>query len=160
MVVKKTQGPPFTVFGIVRNFKMNYFCLQIRFFEAQHAISEFCFFSAFFACYFFSKFFSSKPPSIFTVNETFCKHKGLLKVFGIMRLTGDLLQKNFRKVSIFFSLFFCFFFNVPSCERWVFLLFPVGEEWFSRFMRIPSGYFWRSKIDEILTMSIYTWFSA
>ena len=41
-----------------------------------------------------------------------------------------------------------------------FLLLPVGEEWFSRFMRIPSGIFWRSKIDEILTMSFYTWFSV
>ena len=26
-------------------------------------------------------------------------------------------------------------------------------------MRIPSGIFWRCKIDEILTMSFYTWFS-
>ena len=30
--------------------------------------------------------------------------------------------------------------------------FPVGEEWFSRSMRIPSGIFWRCKIDEILTI--------
>ena len=36
-------------------------------------------------------------------------------------------------------------------EKDVFLLFPVGEEWFSRFMRIPSGIFSRCKIDEILT---------
>ena len=27
-------------------------------------------------------------------------------------------------------------------------------------MRIPSGIFWRCKIDEILTMSFYTWFSV
>ena len=40
-----------------------------------------------------------------------------------------------------------------------FLLFPVGEEWFSRFMRIPSSIFWCCKIDEIL-MSFYTWFSV
>ena len=30
-----------------------------------------------------------------------------------------------------------------------FLLFSVGEEWFSRLTRIPSGIFWRCKIDEI-----------
>ena len=40
-----------------------------------------------------------------------------------------------------------------------FLLFPVGEEWFSRLMRIPSGIFWGCKIDEILTiLSFYPWF--
>ena len=44
MLVKKSQRAPFTVFDIVRNFKMNNFCLKIRFSEAQHAISEFCFF--------------------------------------------------------------------------------------------------------------------
>ena len=49
-----------------------------------------------------------------------------------------------------------------------FLLFPVGEEWFSRFMRIPLGIFWRCKIDEILTvilhlvlrMILIIWFSS
>ena len=34
--------------------------------------------------------FNRSPPSNFTRNETFCEHKGLLKVFGTMRLTGDL----------------------------------------------------------------------
>ena len=39
--------------------------------------------------------------------------------------------------------------------------FPVGEEWFSRSMRTPSGIFWRCKIDEILTIiSFYAWFSV
>ena len=32
-----------------------------------------------------------------------------------------------------------------------FLLFSVGEEWFSRLTRIPSGIFWRCKIDELLS---------
>ena len=40
-----------------------------------------------------------------------------------------------------------------------FLLFSVGEEWFSRLTRIPSGIFWRCKIDEIL-ISFYLWFSV
>ena len=79
-----------------------------------------------------------------------------------MRLTGDLPQK-------FFSLFVCFFFKLFPVEKdGFFLLFPVGEEWFSRFMRIPSGIFWRCKIDEILTvilhlvlrMILLIWFSS
>ena len=47
-----------------------------------------------------------------------------------------------------------------------FLLFPVGEQWFSRFMRISLGIFWRCKIDEIVTMSLVfrmillIWFSS
>ena len=52
-LLKNLKGPPFTVFGIVRNFRMNNFCLKNRFSEAQHAISEFCFFSAFFYATFF-----------------------------------------------------------------------------------------------------------
>ena len=40
-----------------------------------------------------------------------------------------------------------------------FLLFPVGEEWFSR--RIPLGIFWGCKIDEILTLlSFFPWLSV
>ena len=55
-LLKNLKGPPFTVFSIVRNFKMNNFCLKTRFSEAQHAISEFCFFfkrPAFFYATFF-----------------------------------------------------------------------------------------------------------
>ena len=33
-----------------------------------------------------------------------------------------------------------------------FLLFPVGEKWFSSFERIPLGIFRRCEIDEILTI--------
>ena len=76
-----------------------------------------------------------------------------------MRLTGN-LQKKFRKISSFFPYFFVFFKKKRfRLKKIGFLLFPVGEEWFSRFMRNPSGTFWRCKIDEILTMSFYTWFS-
>ena len=40
-LLKNLKGHPFTIFGIVRNFKKTNFCLKIRFSEAQHAISEF-----------------------------------------------------------------------------------------------------------------------
>ena len=58
-----------------------------------------------------------------------------------------------------FEIFFYFLFKVFGWERMSFLLFLVGEEWFSRLTRIPSGIFWRCKIDEIL-ISFYLWFSV
>ena len=70
----------------------------------------------------------------------------------------ETFKKFFEKFRIFF-LIFLFFFKCFRLREMGFLLFPVGEQWFSRFMRIPSGIFWRCKIDEIL-MSFYTWFSV
>ena len=107
MDVKKiSKCLPFTVFGIVSFFKLNNFCLKIRFSQAQHPISDLFFFLKD-RCFFYATFFqlfSSKPPSIFTRNETFREHKALLKVFGTMRLTGDLHQKNRKMFSS--NLFF------------------------------------------------------
>ena len=93
----------------------------------------------------------------------FCKHKGLLKVFASVRYTGDLLQKIFEKFRKYFYLNFLkkFFLKCFRLREMGCLLFPVGEEWFSRFMRIPPGIFWRCKIDEILTIiSFNPWFSV
>ena len=116
----------------------------------------------------FQFFFHRSPPSIFTKNETFCDSKGLVKVFGTMRLQKNCrcpskkffesIWKDFgkflkKKILLQFSVFLRF-----SVEEDGFLLFSVGEEWFSRLMPIPSGIFWRCKIDEILTYSFYTWF--
>ena len=54
---KKFQSAPlFTVFGLVRFFKSNNFCLKIRFSQAQHAISDFCFFFKD-RCFFYATFF-------------------------------------------------------------------------------------------------------
>ena len=117
----------------------------------------------------FSIFFHRSPPSIFTKNETFCDSKGLVKVFGTMRLQKNcrcpskkffenILEK-FRKIfEKNFSFNFLFFFKGFPLRKMVFLLFSVGEEWFSRLMPIPLGIFWRCKIDEILTYSFYPWF--
>ena len=121
---------------------MNNFCLKIRFSQAQHAMSDFCFQRPVFFCEFFSNLFSSKLPSIFTRNETFCEHKELLKVFSTVRFTGDLQLKNFSKNDAIF-LIFCFFFKLFSVEKDG---FPVGEELFSRSMRIPSGVFGAVKL--------------
>ena len=81
--------------------------------------------------------FIEAPPEF--LRGTFCERKGLLNVFGTMRLTGDLHQKNF------FPQFSVFYKGFPL-RKMGFLLFPVGEEWFSRLTRILSGIFWRCKI--------------
>ena len=85
-----------------------------------------------------SNLFSSKLPSIFTRNETFCEHKGLLKVFGTVRFTGDFQLKNFSKNDFFkFFVFFLMFsvekdgfFDVSSWRRMVFEIYAY-----------PFGYF-------------------
>ena len=109
-MLKNLKGPPFTLFGIVRFFKMNNCCLKIWFSQALHAISDLFFFQrlVFFLRDFFPFFlicFHQSPPSIFTRNETFCEHKGLLKVFGTMLLAGDLQKKFFVKISKICSQF-------------------------------------------------------
>ena len=114
MDVKKSQRAP-SVFGIVRFFEMNNFCLKFRFSQAQHAMSDFFFKDRCFYASFFSNLFSSKLPSIFTRNETFCEHKELLKVFGTVRFTGDLQLIFFRKMTIFFN--FLFFIKMFSVEK-------------------------------------------
>ena len=74
MDIKKSQRAPF--YSFVRNFKMNNFVLKFRFSQAQHAISDFCFFfqrPVFFLCDFFFNLFHRSPSSIFARNETFCE---------------------------------------------------------------------------------------
>ena len=99
-MLKNLKVPPFTVFSIVRFFKSNNFCLKIRFSQAQHAISEYLR-TAVFSMRLLFLICSHRSPSIFTRNETFCEHKALLKVFGTMRLAGDLHQKIFPPFSVF-----------------------------------------------------------
>ena len=110
MVVKKSQRAPFTVFGIVRNFKKNNFCLKIRFSEAQHAISEFCFFfkrPAFFLCYFFLICFHQSPPQFLLKMKRFASIKDCSRFrhYATYRRPSS---KKFSKNFEFFPLFFCF----------------------------------------------------
>ena len=119
-------------------------------------MSDFFFKDRCFLCDFFSNVLMEASLSILTRSETFYEDKELLKVFSTVRFTGDLhwklFSKNFKNI---FTLIFCFFFEkMFSVEKDGFLLFPVGEEWFSRFMRIP-WVFWRCKIDKILTIIFF-----
>ena len=97
----------------------------------------------------FSNLFSLTHPSIFTRHETFCENKGLFRVFGTMRLTGALLSKKF------FANFF-YFLKGFRLRNMSFLLFPVGKIVLETYA-YPFGYFWRCKIDEILSiLSFFT----
>ena len=146
-MLKNLTGPAFTVFGIVRFFEMNNFVLKLGFLRPSTLCPIFVSFSkTCFLCDFFSNSFSSKLPSLFTRNETFCEHKGLLKVFGTVRFTGDLQKFFFRKMTKYFFQFSCFFKKSFRLRKMGFLLFPVGEEWFSTSMRIPSGIFGAVKL--------------
>ena len=60
-----------------------------------------------------------------------------------MRLAGDLHQKFFLKIP---KNFFSHFFEGLRLRKMGFLLFPLGEELFSRFMGIPSGFFGAVKL--------------
>ena len=138
-MLKISKSPLFTVFGILRFLKRNNFRLKIGFLRPSTLSPIFVFFKrpVFFLCDFLKNLFSSKPPSVFTRNETFCDRKGLVKVFGTTGLTGDIQkkisknfeQKNFPQFSVFkgFPLRL-FFFALSSCGRMVFetCAYPFG----------------------------------
>ena len=112
MGIKKSQRvPSFTVFGIVRFSKRNSFRVKIsRFSQAQHAISDFCFFlykkrPVFFYATFFKKFVSPKPLL------NFCRKRKVLRELRTPQ--GFRHYATYRRPSkIFlkkFFLIFCFF---------------------------------------------------
>ena len=81
-----------------------------------------------------------------------------------MRLAGD-LHKKFRNFFPQFSVFF----KGLRLRKMGFLLFPVGEELFSRFMGIPSGFFGAVKLMKFqqyvllplaLRMTLLIWVSS
>ena len=140
MDVWKSQTAPLSQFSALWDFfKWIIFVLKLGFLRPSTLYPIFVFLrtGVFSMRLFFLICFHRSSLSIFTRNETFYEHKGHLKVFGIMQLTGDLHQKFYFEKSFLYFLFFERF----SVENDGFLLFPVGEEWFSRYMRIPSGIF-------------------
>ena len=146
MDVKKiSRCPPFTVSGIVRFFKSINFCPKIRFSRAQHAISDFCFFKdrCFFYATFFSNLFSSKTPQFLLETKRFVSIKHCSRFSALCDLPETFIKKLFEK---FFSSIFCFFLKGLRMRKMGFLLFPIGEELFSRFMGIPSEFFGAVKL--------------
>ena len=134
MDVKKSQTvPSFTVSVIVTFFKRNNVRVKIRFSQVRHAISDFCCFKrpVFFLCDFL---FHRSPSSILPETKRFAKVKDSSRFSALCDL-----PETIKKIFFFNFLFFKGF----SLRKMSFLLFSVGEEWFSRLMRILSGIFWR-----------------
>ena len=143
-MLKNLKEPPFTVFGIVRFFKMNNFCLRIRFSQAQHSISDFfvktCFFSFCLIC------FHRNPPQFLLETKRFASIKDCSRFLALCDLpeTNFYFEKFRKKIPQFFCFLKGFRLRMMS-----FLLFPVGEEWFLRFMRIPLGIFGAVKLMKL-----------
>ena len=76
----------------------------------------------------------SKFALIFTRNQR-CEYRGLLRVFGTLRLTGDIFER------------------ILWLSKMGFCCFKLKKKWLSSLMRIPSGIFWHCKFDEILIVS-------
>ena len=110
---------------------------------------------------FFSNLFSSKLPLIFFLEtKCFASIKDCWRFSALCDLPETFIRKFFNISKMIFPQLSVFLKGFRLRKLGI-LLFPAGEEWFSRFMRIPSGIFWRSKIDEILTiLSFYPWFSV
>ena len=125
----------------MRFFKSNIFCLKIRFSQAQHAISELCLFSktgVFYATFFLVCFYRT-PPQFLLETKRFGSIKDCSWFSCTKRLTGT--YKNFvEKFRKNFSSIFCFFKGF-RLRKMGFLLFPVGEEWFSRLIYAFDVYF-------------------
>ena len=101
--------PPF--FGFVRFFKRNNCRLKIRFYQAQHAISDFCFFyrPVFFLCDFFKNLFSSKPPQFLQETKRFASVKNSSRFSALCDLPETFIEKIFQKIPKIFPLNFLFF---------------------------------------------------
>ena len=139
MEVKKSQSPPFTVFGIVRFSKGIIFVFKLGFLRPSTLYPIFVFFKAgVFSMRLFKIRFHRSPPHF--LQET--KRFGSVKDSSTFSALCDLPETFIKK---FFPSFFCFLKEFPL-RNMGFLLFPVGEEWFSRLMRIPSGIFGAVKL--------------
>ena len=145
----------------MRFFKRNNFCLKIRFSQAQHAISDFCFFlkTGVFSMRPFKKFVSPKPLL------NFCQKRNVLRElrtpqgfrhYATYRRPSKIFSKNFEIFPPQFSVFFKGF----SLRKMGFCCFQLGKNGFQDLcvsFRVFFGAVY-CKIDEIL-MCFYPWFS-
>ena len=127
-MLKNLKGPLLQFSALWDFSKGIIFVLKLGFLRPSTLYPIFVFFKD--RCFFYaiSKFVFIEAPSIFTKNETFCERKGLLNVFGTIRLTGDQHQKsseNFKKNFLSFL-----FLKVFRWERWVFCCFQLGKNGF------------------------------
>ena len=123
-MLKNLKEPPFTVFGLVRFFKSNNFCLKVRFSQAQHAISDFFSKTGVFHMRLF-QFFIEVPPQFLPKMKRFATLKDSSRFSALCdfkKIAGDLqkifrkyfgkISENFRKKIKNFSFNFLFVFKV------------------------------------------------
>ena len=134
-MLKNLKEPPFTVFGLVRFFKSNTFCLKVRFSQAQHAISDFFFKDRCFLYATFSNFFyGSPPPHFLPIMKRFATVKDSSRFSALCdfkKFAGDLqkfffehILEKFRKI---FSFNFLFFLRFSFEEDSFFAVFSWGR---------------------------------
>ena len=76
--------------------------------------------------------FTEAPPQFLPETKRFARVKDSSRFSALCDLPETIksIFEKFRKKFLNFLFFF---------KKKCFLLFPVGQEWFSRLMRIPSG---------------------
>ena len=100
-MLENLEEPPFTVFGLVRFFKSNYFCLKVRFFSGPARYIRFFFQRpGFFRCDFFNFFFIEVPPHFLPKMKRFVTLKDSSRFSALcdFKKIAGVLQKNFSKI--------------------------------------------------------------
>ena len=112
-----------------------------------YVIFEFCFSKD--PCFFYATFFlicfHRSPPQFLLETKRFASTKDCSSFSALCDLPETFIKK-FRKI---FSSAFCFLKGF-RLRKISFLLFPAGEEWFSRFVLLPL----------VLRMILLIWFSS
>ena len=146
-MLKISKGHHFKVFGNVRFFKMSNFCLEIRFSQAQHAISDFCFFlkTDFFLRDFFQFVFIEAPPQFLLETKGFASIKKCSRVSAVCDLPETIIEKISKNFDLFF-LNFLFFERFSVEKDGVFCCFQMGKNGF-RDLCVYFGFFWRCNVN-------------
>ena len=142
MDVRKSQRTPLSVFGLVRFFKSNNFCLKV--FSGPARYIRFFFEDRCFSYATFSFFFHRSPPQFLPKMKRFVTLKDSSRFSArcdFKKIAGDLQKKfskifwkNFgkflKKIQKIFSFNFLFVFKVSRWGRWVFCCFQLGKNGF------------------------------
>ena len=157
MDVKKSQRAPFLQFSALWDFSKGIiFLLKIGFLRPSTLYPIFVFLKdRYFFCDFFEICFHRSPPQFLEETKRFASPKDSSRFLALCDLPETNFENSGNKISQSVLL------KGFPLKTMGFLLFPVREEWLLRLMCIPSGLFWRCRIDEILTfLSFHLWFSV
>ena len=142
-MLKNLKGSPISQFPALWHFSEGIiFVLKLGFLRSGTlypifvVLKDWCFFYATFL-----KICSTEaPPQFLPETKRFVRVKDSSRFSALCDSPETIknIFEKFRKIDSQFSVFKGF-----SLRKMGFLLFSVGEEWFSRLMRILSGIFWR-----------------